>query len=42
MSKKACKKEGFVDKEYPKFECKKCGAKVNKKKKACKPVKLHD
>jgi uncharacterized membrane protein YvbJ len=38
MSKKACKKKGFVNKEEAKYECKKCGARVNKKKKACKAI----
>ena len=40
MSKKACKKKNFQDKEDAKFLCKKCGAKVKKKDKACKPQKL--
>lgn len=40
MSKKACKKKDFSQKKAPKFECKKCGAKVNKKDKVCKPLKL--
>ncbi len=39
MSKKACKKKDFVNKENAKYECKKCGAEVNKKDKVCKPVK---
>lgn len=40
MSKKACKKKDFEDKESPKYSCKKCGAKVNKKDKVCKPDKI--
>ena len=40
MSKKACKKKDFQDKEEPKFECKKCGAKVYKEEKVCKPKKI--
>jgi hypothetical protein len=40
MSKKACKKKSFEDKEAAKYECKKCGAKVNREEKVCKPEKL--
>lgn len=40
MSKKACKKSDFVDKENAKFECKKCGAKVLKEEKVCKAQKI--
>jgi hypothetical protein len=40
MSKKACKKKDFEDKEDAKYECKKCGAKVNKEEKVCKSQKL--
>ncbi|WP_394706624.1 hypothetical protein [uncultured Draconibacterium sp.] len=40
MSKKACKKKGFQDKKEAKFSCKKCGAKVRKEEKVCKPKKL--
>jgi hypothetical protein len=40
MSKKACKKKDFEDKSLPKYECKKCGARVKKKDKVCKPIKL--
>lgn len=40
MSKKACKKKDFEDKVDAKYECKKCGAKVKKKDKACKPQKV--
>ena len=41
MAKKACKKTDYRDKEDAKYECKKCGAKVKKKEKACKPKKLY-
>ena len=40
MGKTACKKKGFNDKENPNFHCKKCGAKVKKKGKVCKPKKM--
>ena len=40
MSKKACDKKGFEDKNSPKYSCKKCGAKVKKKDKVCKPEKI--
>lgn len=40
MSKKACKKKDFEDKNDPRFECKKCGAKVKKEDKVCKPKKI--
>ncbi len=40
MSKKACKKKDFEDKENPKYKCKKCGAKVKKEDKVCKPKKI--
>ena len=40
MSKKACKKKDFVDKENAKYECKKCGAKVRKEEKVCKSKKI--
>lgn len=40
MSKKACKKKNFVNKNKPKYECKKCGAKVRKEEKVCKPQKI--
>ncbi len=39
MSKKACKKKNFEDKNNSDYQCKKCGAKVNKEKKVCKPKK---
>ena len=41
MSKKACKKKTFENKENAKYICKKCGAKVNKEKKVCKPRRLN-
>lgn len=39
MSKTMCEKgqKGERDTPDPKFECKKCGAKVKKEKKVCKP-----
>ena len=40
MGKKACKKKEFEDNEYPVYECKKCGAKVKKEEKVCKPQRL--
>lgn len=40
MGKKACKKKNFTDKEKPKYECKKCGAKVKKEDGVCKPHKI--
>jgi len=40
MSKTACKKKNFKDKENPKFQCKKCGALVKKKDKVCKSKKI--
>ncbi|MFV0591147.1 MAG: hypothetical protein ACK5M7_07155 [Draconibacterium sp.] len=40
MSKKACKKKDFEDKKDPHFECKKCGAKVKKEDKVCKPKRI--
>lgn len=42
MSKKACKKKGFKDKDEPKYSCKKCGARVKKDHKVCKPKKITD
>lgn len=41
MGKKACKKKDFKDKENPKFECEKCGAKVKKKEKVCESTKIN-
>lgn len=40
MSKKACKKKDFEDKSDPHYECKKCGVKVKKEDKVCKPKKI--
>lgn len=40
MSKKACEKKEFRDKSSPDFVCRKCGAKVNKESRVCKPEKL--
>ena len=40
MGKKACKKMGFEDKINARYECKKCGAKVKKEEKICKPKKI--
>lgn len=40
MGKTACKKSDFQDKENAKFECKRCGAKVKKEEKVCKPKKI--
>jgi hypothetical protein len=42
MGKTACKKENFDNSKNPRFECKKCGARVKKEEKVCKPVKLED
>lgn len=40
MSKKACKKKEFKNKKDAGYECEKCGAKVNRKEKVCKPKKI--
>jgi len=40
MGKTACKTKEFQDKEDPKYECKKCGAKVKKEEKVCKPKRI--
>jgi hypothetical protein len=40
MGKNACKKKEFENVENPKFQCKKCGARVKKEEKVCKPEKL--
>lgn len=40
MGKTACKKKDFKDHENPKYACKRCGAKVKKEEKVCKPKKL--
>lgn len=42
MTKTACEKDDFKDKENPKYQCKRCGAKVNKKEKVCKPRKMDE
>ena len=42
MTKTACKKKDFKDKENPNFECKKCRARVKKEEKVCKPKKIKD
>lgn len=40
MVKTACKKKKFEEPEEPKYICNRCGAKVRKEDKVCKPVKL--
>jgi len=40
MGKTACNKKDFTDKKNPKYQCKKCGALVNKEEKVCKPQKI--
>ena len=40
MTKTACKKKEFKDKENPKYEYKRCGAKVKKEEKVCNPKKI--
>jgi hypothetical protein len=40
MGKTACKKEKFEDSKNPGYACKKCGARVKKEEKVCKPQKL--
>ncbi len=40
MAKTACRKKEFNDKENPKYVCKRCGAKVKKEEKVCKPKKI--
>jgi hypothetical protein len=42
MGKKACDKKKFENTPEPRFQCKRCGAKVKKEEKVCKPVKLED
>lgn len=42
MSKKACKKKDFQHKTDARFQCKKCGARVKKKSKVCKPQKIEE
>ena len=39
---KACKKDNFTNKENAKYECKKCGARVKKDDKVCKPQKIKE
>ena len=39
MGKTACKDESLINTKEPKYECKKCGAKVKKEKQACKKIK---
>lgn len=38
--KKACVIKDFKNVENPKYKCKKCGAKVDKREKICKPEKI--
>jgi hypothetical protein len=40
VSKRACKNKDFEEKENPKFVCGKCGAKVKKEEKVCKPLRI--
>jgi hypothetical protein len=40
MGKAACEKKDFEEVLQPKYECKKCGAKVKKEGKVCKPKKI--
>lgn len=40
MSKTACKDKDAIEKDAPKFFCKKCGATVKKEKNACKSKKI--
>jgi hypothetical protein len=40
MGKKACKMKKIEDRENPKYKCKKCGVKVKKEEKVCKPQKI--
>jgi hypothetical protein len=37
---KVCKKKKSKNKENPRYECKKCGARVKKEEKVCKPQKI--
>ena len=39
MGKAGCKKKNFEDSVQAKYECKKCGARVKKEGKVCKPKK---
>jgi hypothetical protein len=40
MGKKACKEKEFENRDNPKYECAKCGARVKKEEKVCKPNKI--
>jgi hypothetical protein len=40
MGKTACEKKNFENSEDPKYYCKRCGAKVRKEEKVCKPRKI--
>jgi DNA-directed RNA polymerase subunit RPC12/RpoP len=40
MGKTACKKKNFEDSKHPDYECKRCGAKVRKEEKVCRPKKI--
>jgi hypothetical protein len=40
MSKKRCEKKNYKEPDDPKYVCKKCGRKADKKDKVCKPEKL--
>ncbi len=40
MSKNACEKRDFKNSDQPEYVCKRCGARVKKEYKVCKPVKL--
>jgi hypothetical protein len=41
MVKVACDKKNFENSEKPNYECRKCGAKVRKEDKVCKPRKIN-
>ena len=40
MGKVACEKKSFEDSKNARYECHKCGAKVKKEEKVCKPKKI--
>ncbi len=40
MGKTACKNKDLIEKENPKYVCKKCDATVRKEKHVCKPKKI--
>ncbi len=40
MGKVACEIKKFREPDQPKYECKKCGVKVKREDKVCKPRKL--